>query len=438
MGTIPKLNIKGGEGDVQALNRWADAVNTEFADQKTQIHATAQKTTVVTAAVAALPPPTTPVTDGLIHGDAIWETDSAYVMLRDDFLSVTPQTPVTGTPLQSKEQWYFVSSGSAFLVTPGYAAPGLGGVFLANNATVNNSSFLVLNAFNGSAVPNNTGWALLDLPSWQYEVIFMLQRAGVTVPATQAPTFSMTQVSLYVGLGNWQPDATFVSTQQPRPPVFCGVRFDTDTTAPSIADTQFVFECVCNSASVGSLTRTNVQGHTFSTGIIPAEFTPYRLKIVCTTVGTVTMTLTGGGVTATATLNVPQFTNSPGNEYLSQNGYGALNFNGASGAPCAAGTQLVATGFPVGFNGTHTIVAVYSGGGWANFLLAGTVGQSLANPSTLTCNPSLFPLLAIGNSSQTGAVAGQNGLLVDFVSFVWNPGVGNGTGKSNITKARYW
>ena len=37
-------------------------------------------------AIAAIPP-TTPVTDGLIHGETPWETDPAAIVLQDEFIS---------------------------------------------------------------------------------------------------------------------------------------------------------------------------------------------------------------------------------------------------------------------------------------------------------------------------------------------------------------
>ena len=434
MGTIPKLNIKGGEGDVQALNRWADAVTTEFADQKTQIHATAQKTTVVTEAVAALPPPAPSVGDGLIHGDKIWEIDPAYVILRDDFLSTNPPVPAAGT-LASEEEWWLATPTAAYRTSS--APPYLGAVQVTNDATINDSAFLTLNTFNGAGGVDSGGWALMDYPSWKYVCNFMLQRGGATYPAVQAPAFSMTKVSMYVGLANWQPGAALVYTQQCRPPVFCGVRFDTDLTAPAISDTQFVFETVCNSSSIALTTRNNLQGNTFATGIIPAEYIPYRLEMTCTTAGIIKLILFANDSTqATATLAVPKFVCSPSNEYMSQNGYGALYAATTAGAPIASGSLVTTTGFPTAFNGLHTIV-VYQNP-WFNFLLAGTVGQSAASPSTLTVNPALFPFFAIGNSSEASPVANAKGLTIDFVSLVWNPGVNGGSGTPNSTKARYW
>lgn len=374
--------------------------------------------------------------DGLVHGDAIWEIDPAYVLLRDDFLALNPQGGANGSSFTSQVPWYAVSSGSVSYRTN--EPPYLGAVALSNSASINNSSFLLLNSFNGAGIIDSGGWPLLDYPSWKYVCNFMLQRGGTTVPAGQAPVFSMTKVSLYVGLGNWQPNGALVANQQPRPPVFCGLRFDTDPTAPAISDSQFVFEAVCNSASMLSLTRQNTQGNTFATGIVPAELVPYRLEIVCTVVGTVVMTLSvNGSPQSTATLTVPQYVNSPTLEYMSVNGYGAINFTSIGAAPCASGSLVTCTGLPTAFNGVKKAVIVAAGTTWFNFLLAGTVGQTAAS-GTATMNPALFPFISIGNSSQAAPVANQNGLVVDSVSFVWNPGVGGGTGTPNPTKSRFF
>ncbi len=47
---------------------------------------------IVQQAIAKIPPVVVPpaVGDGLVHGDAIWETDSAYISWRDDFAFGSP------------------------------------------------------------------------------------------------------------------------------------------------------------------------------------------------------------------------------------------------------------------------------------------------------------------------------------------------------------
>src|SRR5487761_1578593 len=152
MGTIPKLNIKGGEGDVQALNRWADAVTTEFADQKTQIHATAQKTTVVTEAVAALPPP---AGDGLIHGDKIWETDPAYVILRDDFVPYFNTTQFAATNALIGELGWNLLGTPSLAVQQGGIPPYIGQLAWQNPGTVSYYGVLVLNTLESSGSTTN-------------------------------------------------------------------------------------------------------------------------------------------------------------------------------------------------------------------------------------------------------------------------------------------
>ncbi len=66
---------------------------------------------VVNQAIAAIPPTaTTTVTDGLIHGDAVWEHDSAYVEIRDDFTTGTNSIgAVSGT---GELGWFFGNSAS--------------------------------------------------------------------------------------------------------------------------------------------------------------------------------------------------------------------------------------------------------------------------------------------------------------------------------------
>src|SRR5882757_3519807 len=56
-----------------AINSTAQGVSTTVA------------TTIVNEAIANLP--ATSISDGLVHGDVVWEYDSAYTNLRDDFLA---------------------------------------------------------------------------------------------------------------------------------------------------------------------------------------------------------------------------------------------------------------------------------------------------------------------------------------------------------------
>src|SRR5260370_20839126 len=59
------------------------------ANGRAGVNAAAQSvaTRVVNTVIASLPDVDIPVTDGLTHGDAIWEFDSAYTILRDDFIA---------------------------------------------------------------------------------------------------------------------------------------------------------------------------------------------------------------------------------------------------------------------------------------------------------------------------------------------------------------
>ena len=55
-----------------------------------------------------------------------------------------------------------------------------------------------------------------------------------------------------------------------------------------------------------------------------------------------------------------------------------------------------------------------------------------------TVYPAMVPFVSFGNDSQATPVAGTKGLGIDYFGFVWNPGVGGGTGTPNSLLARYF
>jgi hypothetical protein len=407
------------------------------------VQSTSQR--IVTDAIAAIPPakPAAPsVGDGLIHGDAIWELDPAYILLRDDFTHINNGSGQITASFNSELPWYFIGPQS-FAYSGG--PPNLGVLVIPNNASVNGSggaSFLTLQAAGvGGGVSGNqaglTTWALFDYPSWKMIWEFEIGRPYQFGPSVTPPAFSFSKTSLYIGVGNFSSftSSGLTTSASLRPPCFIGLRFDTDATAPAISDTQFVFEAVTN----GFLTaaRNNAQGNTFATGIIPTEGVRYRLEMLCTTAGKITLSLFNGSTSVSASLNVPAFTFGSV-EFALANGIGAIQANG-SACPFGPGSLVTisgATGGATIFNGVNVAVGSFLEGG-INTLTAGSLGAVIQS-ATMSGNPGVWPWISFGNDGSGSPTANSKALFVDYFGFVWNPGVGGGTGTPSINKSRYF
>lgn len=390
--------------------------------------------------------------DGIDHGELPWESDPAYVIMRDDFISVVANNLTT--PFISEMPWSYVSSSSAGGAAPISAGfPQLGSIGWNNNGTASNIS--AMSPFNNvSTYVPTFAWPVFDYPNWKMVWVFQLDKPSLG----SDPTWSWEKVSFYLGLANWNPNLGLSTTAVPRTPFGCWLRYDTDTTSPSIGDTEFVFECVTHVVSNATVTRTvaNVQGNTQATGITAQEHHVYRFEIECTIAGSVTMTLVDGtaGTTFTSTLTVPKWTlNGTGHTsetYTSASNRVQINFENSSGgliaAPFGPGSQIaisgiVASGY-TGLNGTWDCVGNTNSGSGSSIANTIWYGSTLpASGTTIGGNysgyPAMVPYFAFGNDSEASPTAGSKGVLIDFFSFVWNPGVGNG-GTANPLKARYF
>lgn len=210
-------------------------------------------------------------------------------------------------------------------------------------------------------------------------------------------------------------------------------------TAPGLNDSFFTFEAVVN-PSFGTAARHNAQGSTQVTTIAPASGVWHRLDMICTAPGVVTMTLDGA---ATFTTTVPAFTAlSP-----SSSGAVAVNNGIAAVSPStstsgtgvwSAGSEITLsglTGGDTGLNGVHTVI--YSTGTTLFFdTKVGNIGNHGASFTTVGL-PALIPYCCFGNDDSVSVVSDTTA-FVDFFSFVWNPGVGGGTGTPNPALSRYW
>ena len=412
------------------------------------IQSTAGKLIARIPAPAAVVPPAADLDDGLVHGDAIWETDSAYTMFRDEFLSGNTSGGGVGSL-----GWILSSNAGATLAAsyqPGLAPIHIG-EFCWANSTVNNSTPTSgignISILGVASQPNTStmSWALLGVPSWKATFIWRFHRSTDAGIFGTTPNFN--KKSVYIGLAN---DNSVPSAGWSRPPIFIGARYDTDATAPAISDTTIKLEAVQNAFPNGNnvITRNNTQGTVVDTGVTPVEDAYYRLDITCTVAGTVTMSLNGS---APSIFVVPQVTINAGGAGTGVNsggGQASLGFGTTGGAtvnhPFGPGALITVAGFggaDSALNGSY--VCNQSSG-----LASGTNNQldyalvtavALDGPVgwSVTGYASLLPIFMYGNDSQA-APATDTMICIDYFSLVWNPGVGAGTGTPDATKSRYF
>ena len=170
--------------------------------------------------------------DGLTHSAAPWESDPAYVILRDDFSNIQASSN-TANPVQGIGNlgWNLYGLGgtaeAAHAGLYGGAFPNLGQFWWDSNGTIRQFSWLNLpqNGTTGSATGTNMGWPLFESPGWQMTWVFRLGGSTATITSSQTGAFG--QKSMYVGLaGNTAPNQ-YSSSLDLRPDVFFGVRYDT-------------------------------------------------------------------------------------------------------------------------------------------------------------------------------------------------------------------
>lgn len=176
------------------------------------------------------------VTDGLTHGDPIWEHDSAYVELRDDFIpSFGNALGATGTSNMGVGElgWSFIGGGAVGIANQsGGAPPYIGQLSWDATGSSNNFASILLNAWNTpsrvqNTVVNMNSFALLENPGWKLTWVFKWDGAASSISG-----FDATQKSMYVGLSgsavaNFANGGALIS---PRPDVFIGLRYDTSVT----------------------------------------------------------------------------------------------------------------------------------------------------------------------------------------------------------------
>ena len=445
------------------------------------------------------------------------------------------------------------------------APPYIGQIFLQPDNGQNQGVWLVPNsaypAPSAGASQTNTqqqSWPLLERAGWKMTYVFSIERLN----PNGSTAFSTADASIYIGLQNttWEPGSLgfyFSAAGQAtlRPPIFFGLRMDTDTgvsitssaggasvgaasgaapnittytmssnfsaaqvlqfqlgalvtvtgcansanngtfpvgviptsstktiglvnpngaieaaqtitlTIPSINDGGTWFAECCmnqpyqsttysptsvvrnNNLGTGSVLYGTASAGSVSTGIAITEGTFYRLEIWSPAIGTIIISLFGGGASFSQVFTLSQMTlagTTSSAQTLSSGSAGGILQSKSWGTASAAGTGNTAlgntaligpgsnvvisgcTGTTTNFNGIYTCIdydtqVLY-------FLkvvtpITGTTGSDPAGAPLLTYWPTVFPVWAAGQNTSGAGGATQLawGLAIDFFDFVWNP-----------------
>lgn len=388
------LNLQNFEtrGNVSTLNQWADQIEQSIRQFKGNIGQANFQINSLQTQINNLPPPVT--------------TSGNALQLTDNFCF--------GTGAQVGElHWGLTGTGSVSLTaTETGAFPFLGTFNLPNNTSASDFLSVVYPPQLQGGICTDALWPLFDYPSWTYTTRFSIKRYPDSYSSSPFP---LAQTSLYIGFMG--PSGTS-NTVMRRPALGAWLRFDTDTTAPSIGDTTFWFETVANDVSAGSVS--NTQGNTFNTLIVPTEFTWYTLTLSCTAAGSVQFNLVGtDGSSASTTLSVPIYQTDSG-------GFGSVTLHGTVVDVSYGGIlHPFGIGSKVTFSGQSNI------GGTYPLIFAGTNKSDtyVIDPAVIPGSgiavvgsgyPAAIPFYNFGNDTQATPTQDQQ-LAIDFFSFVWNP-----------------
>ena len=372
--------------------------------------------------------------DGLIHLEpnlysGSWESDPAYVILRDDFTNSQGTQTSTSPVIAGIGQLGWNLDGVVTSAHTGFAGgipPYLGQFYWENNGTANNFGFLRLeqNGNQGGQSGANFGWALFDNPGWQETWIF---RLGSCAPgAGVVPSFAGT--AMYIGFCGTQQNENISGNPCARPEVFFGVRYDTSgyignpsTSYNVTANAQSGNNMVLTGTFTGanSTTGTSWVGLTFTTtnfGLVAnngsfvctavtssTSITLYNPNGVTESgqtahaIGSTPMVMTaaanGNGSTVTYTGTI---TGGGTNNYVGQlfyvSGFGNAGNNGGpwkcTACNAVAGTITLANPLTTGSAETH----------------AGYIGSPVLNDATLTLEAVVNPSYGASGRNNTQGV----------------------------------
>ncbi len=318
-----------------------------------------------------------------------------------------------------------LASGAAQTIESGFP-PHLGELVMGNNGSADGITAIFPQAasVSGTGTINAAVFPLLDYPNWKMTWVWRFTRAqdgSLTTPA------NFNKKTFYIGL------AFREGSVNSRPSIFIGCRFDKDTTAPAISDATLKLEAVVNTVSGG---RNNTQGTVVDTGITPTENTWYRLDMLCTAAGVVQMAVNGA---AFSSFTIPVYSDSSGGTTSQRtNGQAQIQYGGLKN-PWGNGSKVTVSGITstnAVLNGVQTVLA---GGGDTIVAWADTGGTLSLQVDTIATSglPGVFPWMSFGNDTEASPVV-DTSVRIDYFSFVWNPGVGGGTGTPDATKSRYF
>jgi len=378
--------------------------------------------------------------DGLIHGTSPWESDPSYVSWRDDFHGAMAGTFASSTnPVVAIGELGWALTGVVGADSVGYLGgqpPSVGLYGWSNNNVAQDAGWLTFNS-SGPLTNNNhlqNSFALGERPNWAMSFIWKVEG-----DLTSLGAFSTAQKAIYIGLT----DPSFYQlTTDPisRPNTFIGIRFDTSTSAPSINDSFYTLEVVSNQ-TFNTVGRNNTQGTKKVTNVAPIPGQIHRLDILCNAAGMITLTLDGSSLN-TLTAAIPMQTVSVSATGSLQNNMGHMSWSTSATnaqSPWNTGSSVTVAGYTgaqTALNGTQILAS--STDGVITFDLNGSTVAGSNQAITMAGYPSLTPIFAMGNDDTAAPTANNMMMLVDYFSFVWNPGVGGGTGTPSITLPRYF
>lgn len=436
--------------------------------------------------------------DGLVHGDAIWDVDSAVSFERDDFKYGGTTSGGIG-----ETQWNAISASAS--IHYGTGVPGhLGELIIPNIAASNDYNSYVHPST--TVGPHGTAWALAENPGWK--LVFVWRWGAQSFSSIP---ISFAKKSFYVGL------CMFDSQLPVRPYVFIGARYDTDpgTGSPqsltsvanasggstvytgsfitggggnglagftfvisgftnaqnngtflctaststtltlsnpngvaqsgasatanlnAISDSTMKFEVVANPL-VGSTTRNNTVGSVIDTGLTPTGEKYYRLEIECVTAGTVTMSINGS---TPQTLTIPKvtITDTSSGQVNATNGYAEYGFTQQTGglSPWSNGSAVTVsglTGSAAVLNGSQVLGLANANMNSTTILWPTTASVGVTNSAVSVTG---YPALIPFFTWGNDTEASPNAdtvLAMDFYAFAWNGGLAGLTPSSTISR----
>lgn len=322
--------------------------------------------------------------------------------------------------------------------------PFTGFMWLSNNNIASDGTFILpawsYGVANAADVnPPNVSWEtnklpLLENPGWQITIIFRLMNCTAQAPGTDQATFSATKKAIYIGVCG---DNPWYDTGLPssRPNIFAGLRFDTSTSGASINDTFYTLEIVNNAVQSNYTARLNTQGSTYVTNVAPAVETIHRVDIICSTAGTITVTLDQSGTnTLTASMAQTAYVIEGAFEVIADGivGNSQATGSGVQYIPFGCGSQITYSGITSAafeqLNGnTYTLRRVSFAPNVSFMYFMHDQGTLTSESSTVlagasavaTGYPALYPCIMFGNDDTATPTAYSMEINVDKIYFNW-------------------